>query len=522
MTKILPFLLLLVSCAVVEHPQGGEKDETPPLATLIEPDSNTTNFQGSEILIHFDEYFEIKDPNAILISPPPVKAPDIDIIKHNLRIKFKAPLQTNATYTVQLFDGIQDINEKNVLPALQFSFSTGNQIDTLSFSGLVLNNYTNEPQKAFTVALFHPNILDYPDSVLFPLYITKTLENGSFKIPSIPDSLYTIYAFKDINNNNIPDLGEDMGYLDHKQRPNDSVKIRTGQNILNRPLIYSSPQGISENTFILPVKIPNSYFFSIQSKTKSKDKTQRLFTKFIHSDTLLIQDFIKESSDTLATYYLMNKDSITDTITVQFPIKANSTQLNPNRTNTLAPNDTFFIQSINSLLTYRPGFIQLFKNDSIPVSSLKITMLSYSIGIRADLEHETDYTLIFPDSAVVFFDRQLSHSDTIHFKTSTSNAFGNAAVLYSNSAKQLYRIELLKDLSKEPEYFIYSTEDSCYFSNITPGTYNVRLIKIDSLKQPDQLIPFKRNVSKVYVNPTKLTIRGGWTIGDFLLNNKED
>lgn len=522
MRKILPLLFLFSACAVVVHPSGGDKDETPPKALEIFPDSNTTSFDGNEIRIYFDEYFEIQDPNAILISPPPKKAPKIEVVKKYLSIRFKEALRDDATYTIQLFDAIKDINEGNVLPALQFSFSTGEQLDTMAFRGIVKENISDKPQKAYTVALFHADILSYPDSLRYPLYITKTLENGSFYLPSVSQDTFSVYAFNDINNNKILDPGEEMGYLGIPQYPNDSIEIRTGKSVLNKPLIFSSPKSISSNAFYLPLTLPEDYPLSIVSDQKSFDKTQKLHYQFIHQDTLLVQDFIKSNQDSLVHYYLMKGDTITDTLTVTYNTLPNSISLHPSAKNTLAPIDTFTLVSRNAIASSRPGYYHLLESDSIPIEGYKMMHDFWKIRFTWNLEHDKDYTLILKDSAFRFLDGQFSTADTFQFRTSNSNRYGDAAVLFSNPDNDLYSIQLLSDLDKEPEYEISSNSDSVYFRSLAPGQYFVRLLLIDSIQRPDRLIPFQQQLSKVYVNPTKLTVRGGWTIGDFLLHNEED
>src|SRR5690606_1418243 len=102
MKKILSLILLFSSCAVVVRPTGGEKDVQAPVALKSIPDSASTNFNNNEIRIYFDEYFEIKEPNNILISPPPVEKPKIQVINKYLSIQFKEELQSNTTYSISL------------------------------------------------------------------------------------------------------------------------------------------------------------------------------------------------------------------------------------------------------------------------------------------------------------------------------------------------------------------------------------------------------------------------------------
>ena len=53
--------LILANCANRGTPDGGPKDETPPVITKSEPENFTTEFNAKEIKIYFDEYIKIKD-----------------------------------------------------------------------------------------------------------------------------------------------------------------------------------------------------------------------------------------------------------------------------------------------------------------------------------------------------------------------------------------------------------------------------------------------------------------------------
>lgn len=522
MKYLIPILFLFAACAVVVHPTGGDKDETPPVALKCYPDSQAANFSDNEIRISFDEYFEIKDPNAILLSPPPQKEPKVTVAGKQLRIQFKEPLRENTTYTLQLFDALHDINEKNVLPAYSLSFSTGNEIDTFTISGKVMSNYTVEANKSFTVALFHPSIQDYPDSVIFPLYFSKCLEDGSFSIPSIKNEAYTIYAFNDINNNKRIDQGEEMGYINHDVNAFDTVTIKTGANTPIPPLIYTSPIVLDQKSFILPIKASPYTQVGMKTELQSFDKKQVVFTNSIHKDSLLVQDFIKSDLDTLVTYYLTNNGITSDTFQVNYnsaPASSYTLRLDKEK---LLPHTPIPILSRQAMLVAYEKKMTLLQNDTVPVSIKSIKIDTYSMALVYPFKESTSYTLILRDSAIQFYNGEFSNTDTLQFRTPEQNKYGDAAILFSNPTKQKVKIQLLSDLKKEAELSVLSQSDSVFIPNIPTGTYHVRLIYTSDSTYPDILVPFKKPLSKVYIHPRQITIRGGWTIGDFILNNEDE
>jgi len=471
--------------------------------------------------ITFDEYFEIKDPNAILISPPPVETPKITVAGKQLRIVFKEPLRENTTYTLQLFDAIHDINETNVLPAYQLSFSTGNEIDTSYISGKVQNNFTGELNKGYTVALFHPSINQYPDSTIYPIYLSKCLENGSFYIPSIKNQSYTIYAFDDINNNKRIDQGENMGYIDGNVLAMDTILIKTAKNSPIAPLIYTTPIVLDKKSFIIPLKIPKYAKVSITSEHKSFDKSQRLYTKLIHEDSLLVQDYIKSDLDTTLTYYLLNNGAITDTLEIDLPNTTSPYQLFLDKSSTL-PNSPIVLNSLHVIRDINQKKVKLNINDTIPIAKIGATATYFSANITYPFKEETSYSLIIMDSAIHYMDGTFSRSDTFNIRSPSLNKYGDAAILFSNAKTDSIEVQLLSDMSKPAEYTLRTRSDSVFFKGIPTGNYHIRLVYLSDTLRPDYLIPFKQQVSKVFINPTDISIRGGWTIGDFILNNEDE
>ena len=70
--------ILLAGCASVVSPDGGKKDEKPPVITKTIPDSAALNFNGKEIIFEFDEYFTLNNAQQDwVISPSPEKFPEI-------------------------------------------------------------------------------------------------------------------------------------------------------------------------------------------------------------------------------------------------------------------------------------------------------------------------------------------------------------------------------------------------------------------------------------------------------------
>ncbi len=203
-------VMYAVSCATIVSPTGGPKDITPPKMLSSQPSDLSTNFNGNKIVLNFDEYIELKTPEKyLLISPPLKNLPDIKIKGHSVVIKLEDSLRVNTTYNFYLGDAIVDISENNPLSNFNFAFSTGPDIDSLSLSGNVTDAYTRMPVKGALVMLYS----DFADSLpmkQIPVYVSRTTENGNFRLNCLASGKYRAVALLDGNSDYMYNLPTEM------------------------------------------------------------------------------------------------------------------------------------------------------------------------------------------------------------------------------------------------------------------------------------------------------------------------
>ncbi|HJV77265.1 MAG TPA: Ig-like domain-containing protein, partial [Paludibacter sp.] len=132
-------IFLVYSCAnKSQGPTGGIKDTTPPRVMRSSPKNGALNFNKKQIEIDFDEMISVeKASENVIVSPPQVKPPDVKAFGKKVTVNFNEKLIDNTTYSVNFGNAIVDLNEKNPIKNYLFSFSTGNEIDTLKISGTV-------------------------------------------------------------------------------------------------------------------------------------------------------------------------------------------------------------------------------------------------------------------------------------------------------------------------------------------------------------------------------------------------
>lgn len=195
------FSLLFSGCARMGNPDGGWYDETPPKVIGSNPSDKGTHVTSKKINIYFDEFINIDNPTEnVVVSPPQLEAPEIKSMGKHIQIALKDSLKENTTYTVDFSDAISDNNENNPLGNYTYSFSTGDQIDTLEVSGCVLDAENLEPIKGILVGLYKDMSAEAFNTQPM-LRVSKTDSRGHFVIKGVAPGMYHINALQDADGN---------------------------------------------------------------------------------------------------------------------------------------------------------------------------------------------------------------------------------------------------------------------------------------------------------------------------------
>lgn len=182
-------------------PQGGPKDELPPVPMNSKPANGARNFGKQQIEIVFDEIVLLeKAYEKVVVSPPQNKAAVVKAYGKKVVVGLTDSLRPDCTYIVDFADAIVDNNEKNPLKDYYFTFSTGNKLDSLMIGGTVLDACTMNPVEGILVGV-HTNHADTA-FVKQPFdRIAKTGSDGRFWLKGLPAGSYRIYALNDQNGN---------------------------------------------------------------------------------------------------------------------------------------------------------------------------------------------------------------------------------------------------------------------------------------------------------------------------------
>ena len=350
-THYLSFILVFAisflfwRCANIGNPQGGPKDETPPVIVKSTPEPNALNYQKQEVYIEFDELIQLKEMfQKFVVSPPVNEQPIIEARGNRLFIKFNEELQSNTTYTLDFADAVADNNEGNIIPNFSFSFSTGEVIDSLKVSGHVWDADDLSPSEG-KIVLLHENLNDSAIHTLVPVRLAKTNSKGYFSILNVRPGQYRLYALDPAPNNyKFDQPGKRMAWSDIVVKPSheyreviDSIKVDpiTGDSLLTDSIVRREelvylPDSLE--LFMFQHDYKTQYLLSEERKEKAKltyyfnrpllqDAELHLTGEEKMRDLFLMERSFKNDTVSFwlkdSTYY--NQDSLS--VTLRYPTK---------------------------------------------------------------------------------------------------------------------------------------------------------------------------------------------------------
>ena len=443
-------MLSFIRCANIVSPTGGPKDIVPPVVLLATPENQSSNFNEKVIHLTFDEYVTLNNPNSnILISPPLEENPDYKLNGKSLIIKFKEPLKSETTYSINFGESIKDLHEGNIFKDYSYVFSTGENIDSLTLEGKLLQAIDHKPSADYFVMLYCDEndtiSLDSLPYLVKPYYITKSDKEGKFKFSGLKNSDYLIFALKDENSNLRFDLpNESIAFLDSLVKPihnsqciihNDSVKQEVEET---EPLVLYS--FLEEDTVqkLLKKEIVEDGLLRFAFNRPAQDVKIEILESL--PDTFNIYPTYSANYDTILWYFTPNKDSLLFTInydtlindTTQISLKNRKANLRRGKQENISKSLEIKTNISAGKLTPEQDLILTFKepitdimmrdtslyivdNDTI-INDLHFTKID-SFGLKYKLDKtlapEKSYKIIIPDS--VFYSFKGVTNDTTEF-----------------------------------------------------------------------------------------------------------
>lgn len=302
---------MIGGCAQVGMPTGGPRDSLPPVLVSAVPKLYQTNFTGDKIVFTFNEYIDVADiQKNLLVSPYPKVNPQVSFKLRTVTVKLKDTLLENTTYAINFGNAIKDNNEGNPYRNFTYVFSTGNTVDSLTFSGQIILA-ENGKKDSTMVALLYRSADDTTVQHRKPDYIARCDSAGKFTFTNLSQGNYKVYGLKDNDGGKTYNSKtETFAFLDHEISVTDSVspvtlyayaeekdnkkKGTVTKSLLEKKLRYTTSlgtftQGLIDDlliTFNRPIKtfdaqkiiLTDSLLKKIEGSTISLDSTKKIFT----------------------------------------------------------------------------------------------------------------------------------------------------------------------------------------------------------------------------------------------------
>jgi len=269
-------LFLLTSCARMGSPDGGWYDETPPKVIGAMPEDRGINVKSNKIYIYFDEFIKLDNPTEkVVVSPPQLEAPEIKSQGKRIVVELQDSLKPNTTYTIDFSDAISDNNEDNPMGNFTYSFSTGEQIDTMEVAGYVLEAQNLEPIKGILVGLYS-NLSDTIFRKEAMERVSRTDSKGHFEIKGVAPGKYRIYALQDADGNYVFNQKSEMIAFNH------DIVVPSSKPDIRQDTVWRDSLHIDSI-----VRVPYTHFLP-------DDITLRAFTE-VQSDRYLLKAERKEA-----------------------------------------------------------------------------------------------------------------------------------------------------------------------------------------------------------------------------------
>ncbi len=524
--RILGFVFLflmvfaLMQCARRGTPSGGDKDITPPVLIKAEPANGSLNFKSKTIKLYFDEYIKLKDVQKQLIISPPLKnqpeiTPQGSASKY-IEIKIKDTLKENTTYTFNFGQSVEDNNEGNPSSFLNYVFSTGDYLDSLSITGVVNDAFNKEVDNFVTVMLYKVDST-YTDSTIYkqpPLYVTNTLDSTNiFSLNNLKAGKYALFALKDEGNNYMYNQNIDkIGFLGYTiSIPTDSIfALDLFKEIPD--FTASVPSYAAKNKIIFGYQGEGNTI-EIERVTPLPDSVKTTISKELEKDTLnyWISPF---KADSLIFRVINSSQKTIDTFTVKsrkLPLDSLKISAAPNKNISLE--NPFWVSANIPIKQVDTSKIKIVNKDTIAIP-VKATLDSIKNRLNFDFvvpAEDTYSVTLLPSTITDFFG---GVNDTIMYRLSSVDPLEHSVLNVTLSGAVTYPaiVQIVNESDKIVRELFAPNPQLFIFKNLKPNKYRIRVIAdVNGNKEWDTGSYLKGKFpEKVSYSPNLIELRANW------------
>jgi uncharacterized protein (DUF2141 family) len=525
-------LAIISGCAKRGNPTGGPIDSLPPVLVNANPKLNTTNFESEEIRLTFDEFVKLDKVQDQLIISPPLEKNAYEIrpltgVTKKVFLKFIDSLDINTTYTINFGNSIKDNNEGNPLTFFNYTFSTGETIDSLYVKGNISDAYNIETDEYVSIHLYRIDST-LNDSIIYikqPTYVSNSLDSTSYIFQNLKEGKYHIIAMKDVDNNYFFDPFYDkIGFIDSLiTLPKDSIidfKLFKEET----ELIWDRPH------FINSEKIGFGYYGKLDLKkieinSVIPDSIDYTYTKEEMSDTIYL--WLSNNSFDSLNFNLIEKDT-TKLSTIKFDRKRDtlidSLNVSAKTVNVIHLKESFKLSSNIPIKKIEDSLISVRDIDSILVPFVSSVNDNLDeIDIKFEVSPSDNYRILILPNAIK--DIKGVTNDTLQFNLTSQSLedYGNIYLDVIRNTQSKFILHLINQNGDIVREYDNVDQNITYnFEYIRPGEYSFRLIEDLNKNNIWDTGNYLQRVKPepVYYFPSELEVRANWDLNETFDLNK--
>ena len=525
-------LAIISGCAKRGNPTGGPIDSLPPVLVNANPKLNTTNFESEEIRLTFDEFVKLDKVQDQLIISPPLEKNAYEIrpltgVTKKVFLKFIDSLDINTTYTINFGNSIKDNNEGNPLTFFNYTFSTGETIDSLYVKGNISDAYNIETDEYVSIHLYRIDST-LNDSIIYikqPTYVSNSLDSTSYIFQNLKEGKYHIIAMKDVDNNYFFDPFYDkIGFIDSLiTLPKDSIidfKLFKEET----DLIWDKPH------FINSEKIGFGYYGKLDLKkieinSVIPDSIDYTYTKEEMSDTIYL--WLSNNSFDSLNFNLIEKDT-TKLSTIKFDRKRDtlidSLNVSAKTVNVIHLKESFKLSSNIPIKKIEDSLISVRDIDSILVPFVSSVNDNLDeIDIKFEVSPSDNYRILILPNAIK--DIKGVTNDTLQFNLTSQSLedYGNIYLDVIRNTQSKFILHLINQNGDIVREYDNVDQNITYnFEYIRPGEYSFRLIEDLNKNNIWDTGNYLQRVKPepVYYFPSELEVRANWDLNETFDLNK--
>jgi len=550
----------VLGCANQMAPGGGPQDVDPPFVLWSDPPNFSTQFDKSQIRLTFNEFVKLKQASQqVLISPPMKKNPDFSLKGKSVIINLQEDLLPNTTYSIFFGNAIVDITEENPLANFLYVFSTGDYVDSLSIAGEVVNAFTLKPEENIFVMLFSLSNDTVPvDSLpvkVRPLYVAKTNKEGQFRLQYLRNEPMKLFALKDMNSNYLFDIPEEeIAFEELPITPEipknietdtaaqifaDSVKVSEMYDTFYRLRLFHQKDSTQRRLTadgIYPPGFLLTYRYGLKAPSFSlldSTVTGPWFINELNQGRDSLRVWITQPVPDSLKIRVIDGEIFADTVQVVLPEKKPAETSRRRGAEESKPERLFISSTVKARLLELHTPLNLkfdhpvIRSDNSGIALFTendtLTGLNFiptdSIGRiwkpDFDLEEETLYNLVIPDSTFFNIYEQTNDSTIIAFRTRKTSDYGNLYITMQLPGEPYpYILQLLNSKDKVVREVIITQPGEVSLLLLDPAIYRLKAIRDKHTNgRWDTGVYFdKRQPEDVFFFPKELQVRANWDI----------